>query len=164
MPYNLADAVEDALNRSPKSSEFVEFENGSRCRVVIHADGNHTLEDDGDWFGSLHWSDGTERPKDCDGSAMKLSTRRGHVWWMPPTDIKGDSEAVKRLKKRVADYFLEQWYWVGIEVKFDSAPCKCCGLRKEFRESVWGVESDASVEYLSELAEDLLTQCKEDAE
>lgn len=164
MPYSLHDAVYDALNRSPNPSEFVYFEDGSRCRVKIVIDEHSSLEDDGDWFGSLHWPNGGDsgRPSQCDGSAMKLRTRGGFVWWMPPKDIKGDVEAVEQLRNTVAGYFLEQWYYVGIVLEYDSPPCPHCNERKNSTESVWGIESNANIHYFCELADDLLFTCKND--
>lgn len=135
----------------------VALEGGVTVRARLEYDTDTRLEDNGDWFGSIHWPerDSRARPGACNGAARKIDTRGGSVWWQPPADVVGDADALKKLETRVRDYFLEYWCYVGVIVQVLHAPCACCGERKKTSASLWGIESDAG-EYFAEVLSDLV--------
>lgn len=138
-------------------SDWVALEDGSRVRAKLEGDDQHSLDDDGDWFGSFHWPKGNERPSACDGAALKIQTRNGPLWWQPPEDVKDDHTALASLEKRVRAYVRGEWSYVGVVLEHQTAPCASCGERKSHTSSLWGIESDAG-DYFAEVLSDLSSE------
>jgi hypothetical protein len=122
---------------------------------------DNRLEDDGDWFGSLKWVPTTsqQRPQGFDGSATIVHrSRQSKLWWLPPEDLKGDTERRESLRKRIADYYNDGWCYVGL-VLTATRPCSCGEGKRRYEASIWGVESDAlSTDYFDELLADLVAE------
>lgn len=142
----------------------VTLDDGYTVRARLEYDTDSRLEDNGDWFGSIHWPERgeTTRPRECNGAARKINTRSGPVWWQPPTDVLSDADALKSLETRVRGYFLEHWTYVGVVVEVTRPACPHCGERKTTRESLWGVESDAG-EHFADVLADLVQTAREAA-
>jgi hypothetical protein len=139
-------------------SKPVAIGDGYTVRAKLEYDQDAQLEEDGDWFGSIHCArDSRQRPAECDGSARKLPTRDGATWWQPPKDVVSDPTSLAKLEGRVRGYFLGEWAYVGLIVEVTAPPCDKCGERKSDMASVWAIESDAG-EYFAEVILDLVLE------
>lgn len=113
-----------------KWSEWFDLPDGRRARAMIESD-DQSLEDNGDWFGSIHWPERNtrERPAGCNGAARKVTTRGGYCWWQPPADLLNNAAGLEATEKRVRGYYLEEWSFVGVRVEVQAVACACCGNR-----------------------------------
>lgn len=138
------------------------LDDGRDVRAKLEYDEASSLEDSGDWFGTIKAgrrsdSSNDARPEGFNGAARKISSRGGMLWWQPPQDVLSDPSALASLEKRVRAYFLEDWTYVGVVVEVRSAPCSCCGERKAETQSLWGIESDAG-DYFAEVLGELTAE------
>lgn len=157
MPTLTKEAAKELASKlREKWSEPVAVGDGFSVRAKIDYDTDSNIEDQGDSFGTFHWSD-NGRPAKCDGGARKINTRQGPLWWQPPKDVLSDSKVLASVEKRVRGYFLEQWSYVGVVVEVTGPACVCCGERKKETSSLWGIESDSGEEYFAEVLEDLVS-------
>ena len=138
----------------------VTLDNGASVRAKLEYDVDSRLEENGDEFGAIHWPerDSRARPAGCDGSARKIVTRNGPVWWQPPKDVVSDVDALASLEKRVREYFHEYWTYVGVVVEVTAPACVTCGERKRETFSLWGIESDSGAEHFAEVIADLTSE------
>jgi hypothetical protein len=137
----------------------VTLPDGSEVSAKMEIDVDSDLSNDGDWFGEVQSCRyGDPRPKGFDGNAEKLTARNCQVWWQPPTDVERGTDSFKSLRDRVAGYYLEHWYYVGIVVERTSYCASDKRYTRETSASLWGIESDANADYLTEVVTDLLHQ------
>lgn len=124
-------------------------------------DTDHSLAEDGDWYGRIEYRDYRDvrkpRPDWCDGAARKFEGRDGFVWWQPPTDTT-DRETLDQIAARVRGYVREDWDYMGVVLALTPAPCEH-GQLVDRKASLWGIESDASPDYLAEILADLYGEC-----
>lgn len=151
-----------------KWSDRLALDGGYDVRAKLMPDYDTNLEDSGDWYGALYHtrrSSNTgrdERPAECNGAARKIRTRDGAIWWQPPADLVLDVANLAKLEARVRDYFGEQWSYVGVVLEMRGPACVCCGERKTYGASLWGIESDGG-DYFAEVLTDLSSETASEA-
>lgn len=158
LPAETLDSLVDALRRRDKAT--TEY-NGFLIEVTSEADDIQRLTDDFDWYGTIELEEISsgrgQRPPGFTGAAeVVYRDRFGRTWWQPPADVARGSEGFTSLRKLVRGWYREEWHYVGIVVTV-SRLCPCCHeLREVATESLWGVESYASADYVAEVVRDLL--------
>lgn len=121
-----------------------------RCRV--EHDQDHSVFDDGDWYGELNqgvtrsWQRRPDRPDHFDGNAECLGVGRSYdrVWWQPPADVKRTDAGFAALRRSLLD--LLEYGYVGVLVDSDVG-----------EESLWSIGS-METEYQCEVACDLIDE------
>lgn len=153
LPAETLDSLVDALRRRDKAT--TEY-NGFLIEVTSEAD-DKRLTDDGDWYGTIALEGIGQRPPEFTGAAEVIySDQVGRTWWQPPADVVRGCSAFASLREIVRGWYHDTWHYVGIVVTV-SRLCPCChALREVATESVWGVESYASADYVAEVVRDLL--------
>lgn len=156
-PEQVAELLDNSDRERPAP---VTLEDGTTVVVRKRYDDDHTLYDDGDWYGRIEYADYRDsgskgqRPSWCDGAARKFHTRDGFVWWQPPEDAKHDPAVMASLAKRVGGYCSEDWTYIGLEVRVTPPPCEH-GKLATLTASLWGIESDTPDADLSSIVTDL---------
>lgn len=144
--------IADAIMATPENNgvQFLDLPTGHTLEVRVENDLYHHLSDDGDWFGRLDHSNPrcnytgySIRPNGFNGNAEKLQTRNGFIWWQPPADVKRGTDSFDSLRRIVAGYYLEHWYFVAVSGRLvDSTG------RQVASDHIGGVSSDDIVEAL----------------
>lgn len=167
LALDLANEMERRSFTSQPFTDWRDLPNGMRVRAKMESDNDRNLfshrDGSSDCDGQIFWPErhSRQRPAGCDGSARKLVTRDGYVWWQPPADVVNDAAILENVRKRVQGWFYDQWHYVGIIVETESAPCTCCNVRKEvetFPGSLWGIESDSGTDYFAEVIGEMLPE------
>jgi hypothetical protein len=145
-------------------SDRLALDGGYDVRAKLMPDYDTNLDGNGDWYGALYHPrrNDRSRPSECNGAARKIDTRGGPIWWQPPADLVSDRENLAKLEARVRGYFLEQWSYVGVVLEMRGPACECCGERKTYTASLWGIESDAG-DYFAEVLTDLSSETASEA-
>jgi hypothetical protein len=97
----------------------VDLLDGYSVRARTEPDYDHSVTDDGDWYGRLEWSDRVHsdrggRPDDFDGNAEIIDRDRSdRLWWQPPADVKRGTEQFDSLRRSLLDA-----YHYGYDVVF----------------------------------------------
>lgn len=137
----------------------VALDDGSELRVKMEPDYDTSLESDGDWFGKVQSADyGDKRPEGFDGNAEKMRARNCAVWWQPPKDVQRGTESFKRLRDRVAGYYLEEWSYCGLVVERTVHHPTDSRFTREVEASLWCIEDDADRDYLRDTLADLFRE------
>ena len=157
---SLKDAILEALRLAQKTgrqSPFIELLGNEAIAVEIVPDYDcDTFANDSDCYGKLEMERrDRSRPEGFNGAAVKL-VGRDVYWWQPPMDVVNMPEQLEALRKRVQGWLRDEWSYVGIVVTLLSAPCDCCGARKESDASLWRIESDSGEDYFEEVIGDLV--------
>lgn len=137
-----------------------DLETGERVTVTVHYDPDAHPKDYPDVFGTVRERHHTEFDDPAAEGCRLMASTRGRLEWTPPryaTPEEADA-AYDRLDTWLRDY----WFYVGLTLTYERAPCPHCGERKSTEHSIWGVESDSGAEYLVDLASDLLYCAREE--
>lgn len=111
-------------------SKPVTLESGHVVRAKLGYDTDNTIEGRGDTYGKFYPLERVSpaRPAACNGAARKIETRSGQIWWQPPADVVSDAAGLASVEKRVREYFLEYWSFVGLVLEVQSPHEICCAL------------------------------------
>ena len=158
---DLAEALAEAIYGSDATVEH----NGQTFRVCVEPDTDHSLFDDGDWYGTLQWvtvdrdtGRPSPRPTGFDGRARKLQSGSGDaVWWQPPADVADDD--IPALGRTIVD--LLEFGYVGVIVEqLDGTDAYGVPIVVATA-SLWGIgglDDESAVDIIS----DLLTELEAD--
>lgn len=160
---NLTDDQHNELIEHGDVLELTEV-NGSvwRIRVETEPDNDHTLADDGDWYGKVAWindrRDRTDRPDGYDGAARILHVGGDRYWWQPPDDIKSDPDLIDSMRTHLVDLINYGWIAVGVILE-QYVHDALGGEHWVIADQQWiaGVEWDADKTYLKDITGDLIS-------
>jgi hypothetical protein len=94
-----------------------ETSDGRTVRLSVEPDTDHSLEDDGDWYGRIEWARGDHRPDGFTGAAEVLDRDwHGRLWWEPPADLRSDRERRRELRATVSDIIHYGFSVIGVTV------------------------------------------------
>lgn len=121
-------------NVSADSSESTVTVDGIEYRYRVVDDQDHSVFDDGDWYGELDmsvthsWNTRPDRPGHFDGNSELLSFGRSNdrVWWQPTTEVKRGTDEFRSLRSSLLE--LLEYGYVGVIVETD-----------QDSESLWGI-------------------------
>lgn len=141
-------------------TDWADLPDGSRVRAKMAPDYDSNPFDCGT-MGKVYAADGRDRtrPDECNGAARKFRDRGGMVWWQPSPDMVAEPAYLEQTSKRVEDYLLEDWGYVGLMAEVEGPPCPHCGERKTGSNSLWCIESDSGADYFAEVIDDLISEC-----
>lgn len=102
----------------------VELDDGRIIRLLVSQDDwDTTSMIDEDLFGRLEYIDSRKygrdrvRPDWCDGSGRIIHTMNGgSYWWQPPSDIKHDGDAIRKMFRYLADVLENGFQIVTVEL------------------------------------------------
>lgn len=159
-------ALVEALAEAVYGSDATVEADGQTYRARIVPDADHSIFDDGDWFGRLQWV-GTDRdtgrpaprPDGFDGRARKLQSGRGDpIWWQPPADVADDD--LGTLGRTILD--LLEFGYVGVIVeRLDGTDAYGQPIVSAVA-SLWGIGGLDDEAEVAEVIGDLLTELQDE--
>lgn len=138
-----------------QSGDTHELDDGRVIRLLIEPDQDHSIDDDGDWYGQLSYAHfGNEpRPDGFNGNAEKINVNGDTYWWQPPEDVKRHDGGVDRLRYCLTDVMTCGWVGVIVEL-LEKCDHGCHHVIDQ--QSLWGIEWNVDPAYLQEVIEDLV--------
>lgn len=145
---------------------YEDAEHGITLRLCVTPDQDHSIDNDGDWFGKVAWCDHTRdlsgysrRPEGFNGRARKLWTQHDAYWWQPPDDV--TDENLDTLQSTLVDLMNYGWNGYIVEVlRGEDAYHRPIVIGTA---GLWGVECFAEPSYIRSFVPDLIHEALADA-